>query len=101
MIGQLQARVAELHCPAMRFEAPHNLEDETWTREELKQMNTRFATALERAFELGLESRESARREVKLPESPGPRWSTPPCAMAMDSLLQSAMGSATMFVARG
>jgi hypothetical protein len=37
-----------------------------WTNEQLEQMNARFTEQLERAFELGLESRESARCEVKL-----------------------------------
>jgi hypothetical protein len=67
-----------------------NAEYGAWTREELEAMDARFVAALERAFELGLESRESARREVKLPVSPGPRWSTTPCATAMDGLLRSA-----------
>jgi len=49
----------------------------TWTREELEAMNVRFVAALERAFELGLECRQSARHQIKLPASPGPRWSTP------------------------
>jgi len=50
---------------------------ETWSREELERMDTHFVAALERAFELGLESRESARREVKLPATRTVRLSTP------------------------
>ena len=68
-----------------------------WSREELEAQNARFAAALERAFELGLESRESARREVKLPASSGPRF-VPPCP---DSLLRSPAASELVFVARG
>jgi hypothetical protein len=61
-----------------------------WSREQLLEMDTRFAMALEQAFELGLESRESARREVKLPASPGPRWAIPLCSAVRDGLLRSA-----------
>jgi hypothetical protein len=52
-------------------------ECEAWSREELEAMNTRFVAALERAFELGLESRASAAGQVALPASSGPRQSTP------------------------
>jgi len=69
----------------MRFDGnlartPYDLETEpdgAWTREQLEAMDAHFTAALEAAFAAGLESRESARREVKLPVSPGPRWSTP------------------------
>ena len=36
--------------------------DGAWTREQLLEMDMRFAAALERAFELGLESRASGGR---------------------------------------
>ena len=74
-------------------------EQETWTKEQLEQMNARFIAALERAFELGLESRASARRDVKLPESPGPRWAIPLSSAVRDGLLRSA-ASGFVFVAR-
>ena len=45
-----------------------------WSQEQLVEMNARFAAALERAFELGLESRASAAAQVKLPASSGPRF---------------------------
>jgi len=65
----------------MRFDilarAPYDLENGTWTSEQLIEMDMRFVAALERAFELGLESRESARREVKLPATRTVRLSTP------------------------
>ena len=82
----------------MRFDilarAPYDLEDGTWTSEQLTEMDMRFVAALERAFELGLESRESARREVKLPASRGPRWAIPLCSAVRDGLLRSAAPSA-------
>ena len=58
----------------------YDLDDEpagTWPYERLVQMNTDFAAALEQAFELGLESRESTRREVKVPATRTVRLSTP------------------------
>lgn len=64
--------------------------DGLWTREQLLEMDMRFTAALEQAFACGLESRESARREVKLPASAGPRWSTPLCPIVRDRLLRSA-----------
>jgi hypothetical protein len=72
-----------------------------WSREELEAMNARFVAAMERAFACGLESRESARREVKLPASPGPRFIAPLCPMIRDGLLRSAAACAVVFVARG
>jgi len=37
-----------------------------WTRERLLEMNDRFTAAVERAFELGLESRAAARATVRV-----------------------------------
>jgi hypothetical protein len=72
-----------------------------WSREELEAMNEKFTAALEQAFACGLESREAARREVKLPATLGPRQSTPLCPVVRDGLLRSAASSALVFVARG
>jgi hypothetical protein len=38
--------------------------DGTWTRNQLEQMNASFVAAVEKAFELGLESRAAARATV-------------------------------------
>jgi hypothetical protein len=86
----------------MRFDYFNDTDTEhgAWTQEQLIEMNARFAMALEQAFELGLESRESAQREVKLPAS-RPRWSTPLCSTVLDGLLRSAAGASVVFVARG
>ena len=75
----------------MRFDYFNDADAEygAWTREELEAMDVRFVAALEQAFERGLERRESARREVKLP-SHSPRWSTPLCVTVLDGLLRSA-----------
>jgi len=59
---------------------PEDELDGTWTGEQLLEMDAQFVAALGRAFERGLESRESARREVKLPASSGPRWAIPLCS---------------------
>ena len=48
-----------------------------WTKEQLIEMNARFAAALEQAFACGLESRASAAGQIKLKPSLGPRWATP------------------------
>jgi len=92
---------ARLNSLAHALYEPNDELDGMWTRERLEEMNAAFTAALERAFELGLESRESARREVKLPARSAPRWSTPLSTQVLDSLLQSAMGGATMFIVRG
>ena len=70
-----------------------------WSQEQLVEMNARFAAALERAFELGLESRASAASRVNLPTSPGPRFATPLCPAVASGLLRSA--AELVFVARG
>src|SRR5262245_24131965 len=74
--------------------------DGIWTREQLLEMNARFADQLERAFEHGLESRESAASRVALPASPGPRWATPLCPAIWSGLLRSAASSASVVIAR-
>jgi hypothetical protein len=74
--------------------------DGAWSREQLEAMNARFADQLERAFVLGLESRESAAGQVKLPVSLGPRFVTALCQATCDGLFRSAATDATVFVAR-
>jgi hypothetical protein len=69
-----------------------------WTREELVEMNTRFTERLEEAFRLGLESRESAAGQVKLPASLGPRWTTPLTREIQEGLWRSS--ASVVFVAR-
>jgi len=72
--------------------------DGLWSREQLIEMNTHFAERLEEAFRLGLESRASARREIKLPVTLGPRFV---CPMVPEGLLRSVAAGETVFVARG
>ena len=67
-----------------------------WSRDELEQMYAAFVAALERAFELGLESRASAAAQVRVCASLRPRFVAPPCP---DGLLRSAE-SALAFVMR-
>src|SRR5215471_18482092 len=55
------------------YEAGDEL-DGLWSRERLIEMNARFTERLEEAFRLGLESRESAAGQVKLPASLSPRY---------------------------
>jgi hypothetical protein len=71
-----------------------------WTREQLENMNAQFVAAMEHAFELGLESRASAAGQVKLPTSPGPRWTTPLTREIQESLWRSSAANALVFVAR-
>ena len=75
-------------------------ECETWTREQLVEMNARFVDRLEQAFELGLESRVSAAGQVKLPVSLGPRWVTPLTREIQEALWRSSAASIVM-AARG
>jgi hypothetical protein len=75
-------------------------ECETWTREQLLEMNASFAAALEHAFELGLESRASAAGQVKLPVSLGPRWATPLTREIQEGLWRSSAANALVFIAR-
>jgi len=74
-------------------------EYETWTREQLVEMNARFTDRLEQAFELGLESRASASGQVKLPASPSPRRVTPLTREISEGLWASA-AAALVFVTR-
>src|SRR6516162_5930182 len=69
-------------CASMRLDhsfsdEPEDARDGPWSREQLETMNAQFVAAMERAFELGLESRASAANQVKLPTSSGPRFVTP------------------------
>jgi hypothetical protein len=70
-----------------------------WTREQLIEMDSRFVAALEQAFACGLESRESARQQVKLPTN-SIRFSAPLCPATQDGLWRSAASDAAVFVAR-
>jgi hypothetical protein len=72
--------------------------DGFWPREQLLKMNARFTSALEQAFELGLESRESARQQVRLPTNSA-RFVAPLCPAVQEGLLRSAE-NALAFVAR-
>jgi hypothetical protein len=63
-------------------------------------MNTRFTERLEETFRLGLESRESAADQVKLPASPNPRWVTPLTREIQEGLWRSSAADAPVFVAR-
>jgi len=58
-----------------------------------------FVAAMERAFELGLESRASAAGQVKLAASTGPRWTTPLTREIQEGLWRSS-ASALVFVTR-
>ena len=75
-------------------------QDGPWTREQLIEMNARFAERLEEAFWLGLESRESAAGQVKLPASLGPRWVTPLTREIREGLWRSSAADTPVFVAR-
>jgi len=77
-----------------------DLDEGTWSRERLIEMNTRFTERLEEAFRLGLESRESAASRVKLPVSLGPRWATPLTREIQEGLWRSSAANALVFVAR-
>jgi hypothetical protein len=87
-----------LNALALALRDPADELDGLWTREQLEAQNAAFAAAVNRAFELGLENRASAAREVKLPPSLGPRFVAPPLP---DGLWRSAASDATCFVARG
>src|SRR5262249_16477651 len=75
-------------------------ECETWTREQLLEMNARFAAALDKAVELGLESRKSAAGQVALPASSGPRWVTPLTREIREGLWRSSAANALVFITR-
>lgn len=72
-----------------------------WAKEQLEAMDAAFTAALERAFELGLESRASAANQVRLPATLGPRQVSPLTTETRDALWRSAASGATCFVARG
>jgi len=83
-----------------------NLEDDpgldgTWSREAFEAMNARFAERLEQAFALGLERRESAAGQVKLPVTPGARWVTPLTREIQEGLWRSSAASALVMMTRG
>src|SRR5262249_59495398 len=69
---------------------PNDELDGIWSREQLLKMDGDFAAALERAFELGLESRASAAAQINLPTNSGPRFSAPLCPATQDGLFRSA-----------
>jgi len=74
--------------------------DGAWSREQLVDMNARFVAALNRAIELGLESRASAAGQVKLPATLGPRWVTPLTPEIRDALWRSSAANALVFIVR-
>ena len=75
-------------------------QDGLWSRERLIEMNTHFAERLEEAFRLGLESRESAAGQVKLPVGLGPRWVTPLTREIQEGLWRSSAANALVFITR-
>jgi len=75
-------------------------EQETWTREQLEQMDAAFTAALEQAFACGLESRASAAGQIKLKPSLGPRWATPLTREIQEGLWRSSASDTTCFIAR-
>jgi hypothetical protein len=79
---------------------PEDARDGPWSREQLETMNAQFVAAMERAFELGLESRASAANQVKLPVSLGPRWATPLTREIQEGLWRSSAASALVMVVR-
>ena len=86
----------------LSYHTPYEPGDEqngAWSREQLEEMNARFVERLEEAFRLGLESRESAAGQVKLPASLGPRWVTPLTREVQEGLWRSAADT-PVFVAR-
>jgi len=79
---------------------PGDEQDGPWSREQLIEMNARFTERLEEAFRLGLESRESAAGQVKLPVSLGPRRVTPLTREIQEGLWRSSAANALVFIAR-
>jgi len=90
---RLAALALALHDPADEL-------DGTRPREQLEAMNEHFSAALNRAFELGLESRKSAASQVALPTSRGPRLSAPLCPATWEALLRSATSASVVAVRR-
>jgi len=74
---------------------PNDDRDGPWTRKELEEMNARFTERLEEAFRLGLERRESAAGQVKLPVGLGPRWVTPLTREIQEGLWRSSAADTT------
>jgi len=79
---------------------PNDERDGPWSREQLLEMDARFTERLEEAFRLGLERRESAAGQVKLPVSLGPRWTTPLTREIQEGLWRSSAANALVFIAR-
>jgi len=75
-------------------------ECETWTREQLVEMDARFVAALEQAFELGLENKASAAGQLTLKRGAGPRWVTPLTREIQEGLWRSSAANALVFIAR-
>src|SRR5262249_29000506 len=103
-MSSISQRGSEYYRGILSALAPCEPDDERhgeWSREQLLEMDARFVAAMEQAFELGLESRESAAGQVNLPASSGPRWSTPLCPAVWSGLLRSAAASTIVVVARG
>jgi len=61
-----------MRLAALALHDPADELDGTWPREQLEAMNEHFSAALNRAFELGLESRKSAASQVALPRAVAP-----------------------------
>ena len=91
--------LSRLRSPLHYMCAPED-ELETWTKEQLVEMNARFTDRLEEAFRLGLESRESAASQVKLAAGSGPRWTTPLTREIQEGLWRSSAASALVMVVR-
>jgi len=85
--------------PHLKYD-PNDDRDGPWTHEQLIEMDARFAERLEEAFRLGLERRESAAGQVKLPASTGPRWTTPLTREIQEGLWRSSAASALVMVVR-
>jgi hypothetical protein len=80
--------------------APGDEQHGAWPHERLLEMDAHFSAALEHAFELGLERRESAAGQVKLPASPGPRWAISLPREIQEGLWRSSAADTLVFVTR-
>jgi hypothetical protein len=96
----MSSLLSQLRGPLHYMSAPGD-ELETWSREQLVEMNGRFVAQLEQAFRLGLESRASAAGQVKLPVSAGAVQITPLCPTIWSGLLRSAASNGLVFIAAG
>jgi hypothetical protein len=90
-----------LNALALALRDPADELNGLWTREQLEAQNAAFAAALNRAFELGLESRASAAGQVRLKPTLGPRWTTPLTREIQEGRWRSSAASSLVFVARG